>query len=73
MLTGVKPDEATNRKINDSVQTPQELDPSIPENLSNAVMKAMAVERNLRFKTVEDFLKAINGEKKIVDTEKLGQ
>ncbi|MBR6377359.1 MAG: serine/threonine protein kinase [Oscillospiraceae bacterium] len=70
MLTGVKPEEATNRKINDSVQTPQELDPSIPENLSNAVMKAMAVERNLRFKTVEDFLKAINGEKKIIPLKK---
>lgn len=66
MLTGVKPDESTNRKISDTVIPPHEIDPSIPVNLSHSVMKAMAVDRHLRFKSVEDFLKAINGEKKVV-------
>lgn len=70
MLTGEKPDESTNRKISDSLLSPHEIDPSIPVNLSNAVMKAMAVNRHLRFKTVEDFLKAINGEKKIISLKK---
>ena len=65
MLTGIKPDESTNRKINDTVVPPHELDESIPENLSNAVMKAMAIEKHMRFKTVAEFLKAINGEKKV--------
>jgi len=66
MLTGIKPDESTNRKINDTVLSPHEIDESIPENLSNAIMKAMAVEKHMRFKTVAEFLKAINGEKKVV-------
>lgn len=65
MLTGVKPDESTNRKIGDTVVPPHELDKSIPENLSNAIMKAMAVEKHMRFKTVADFLRAINGAKKV--------
>ena len=70
MLTGEKPDESTNRKVSDALLSPHEIDPSIPVNLSNAIMKAMAVNRHLRFKTVEDFLKAINGEKKIISLKK---
>lgn len=66
MLTGVKPDESTNRKIQDTVVAPIELNCDISENLSNAIMKAMAIEKHLRFKSVEEFLKAVNGEKKVV-------
>lgn len=66
MLTGIKPDESTNRKINDTVLSPCNLDETIPENLSNAVMKAMAIEKHMRFKTVQEFLKSINGEKKVM-------
>lgn len=70
MLTGIKPDESTNRKINDVVKPPHEIDSDIPEYLSNAIMKAMAIEKHLRFKTVAEFLKAINGEKKVVSLAK---
>ena len=66
MLTGIKPDESTNRKVSDTLVPPHEIDPSIPVNLSNSIMKAMAIDRHMRFKTVEEFLKAINGEKKII-------
>lgn len=66
MLTGVKPDESTNRKIKDEVVPPHLLNPLISENLSNAIMKAMAVEKHMRFKTVNEFLRAINGERKII-------
>jgi serine/threonine protein kinase len=66
MLTGVKPDESTNRKINDEVVYPHVINPDISENLSNAIMKAMAIEKHMRFKTVQDFLSAINGERKII-------
>ena len=70
MLTGVKPDESTNRKIKDEVVPPNEINPLVSENLSNAIMKAMALERHLRFKNVPDFLSAINGERKIIPIEK---
>ena len=66
MLTGVKPDESTNRKIQDTVVYPREINSAIGENLSNAIMKAMAIEKHLRFRTVEEFLRAVNGEKKVV-------
>lgn len=66
MITGIKPDESTNRKIKDEVIPPHELNPDISENLSNAIMKAMAVEKHLRFKTVAEFLNAINGNIKVL-------
>ncbi len=66
MLTGVKPDEATNRKIKDEVVPPHLINGEISENLSNAIMKAMAVEKHIRFKTVDEFLSAINGERKVI-------
>ena len=66
MVTGIKPDESTNRKINDEVVPPHLVNPLVSENLSNAIMKAMAIEKHMRFKTVQEFLDAINGERKII-------
>lgn len=70
MLTGVKPDEATNRQIEDKVKDADSLEAAIPENLNNAIMKAMAVERHMRFKNVSDFVAAINGKKKVITLKK---
>ena len=66
MVTGIKPDESTNRKINDTVLPPNVINPDVSENLSNTIMKAMAVEKHLRFKSIDEFLSAINGERKII-------
>ena len=76
MLTGIKPTEATTRKTalewgeKDPVQPPHELDPSIPENLSNAVMRAMSIDVPLRFKNMDEFVQAISGKKKVRDPKK---
>lgn len=64
MLTGVKPPESTNRKIKDDIIPIQELNPLVPENLANVIMKAMAVDIHMRFKSVDDFIRALNGKKK---------
>lgn len=71
-LTGVKPEESTNRKIKDVLPSPRELESSIPENISNAIMKAMAIELQLRYKNVEQFIGDIRSGRKIasVETEK---
>lgn len=66
MITGERPDESTNRKIKDIVKDPIELDPTIPENISNAVMRAMAIDPHLRFSDVGEFEKALVGEIKVV-------
>ncbi len=60
LLTGEKPEESTNRKINDEVIPPHELDASISENLSNTIMRAMAIDKHLRFESAQEFIEAIN-------------
>lgn len=69
MLIGKIPEESTNRKINDTLKAPHEIDPEIPENLSNTIMKAMAVEKHMRFKSIDDFMQTLNSEKKVYTIE----
>ena len=66
MLTGVKPDESTNRKIKDEVIPVNQLNPLVSENLNNTIMKAMAVDKHMRFKNIDEFLSALNGDKKVI-------
>ena len=68
-LTAKKPEESTNRKINDTLQPPNVFNPEIPEYLSNAIMRAMAVDPNLRYRKISDFLSAIHKEKKVLSVE----
>ena len=65
IITGVKPEESTNRKINDTMPSPRELNDEITENLSNAIMKAMAVDFHMRYQNVEEFLNAIHSNRRI--------
>ena len=66
MLTNARPDEAISREFRDNLVPPNKIIREMNENLSNAIMKAMAIDRHQRFATISEFLKAINGEKKVV-------
>lgn len=70
MLTGEKPEESTNRRIKDELKEPSELNPEIPKHISLSVMKAMALDRHMRFTSIADFEKAIKREKKVVSLKK---
>ncbi len=68
-LTGVKPQESTDRVQKDLLEPPSRLDPEIPENMSNAVMRAMAVKEEIRFQTADQFKKALT-EGKVLDVQR---
>ncbi len=70
MLTKVKPDESTNRKINDKVKAPRELVPEISEQISNTVMKAIALDYHFRFSNIKAFSEALLGNKKVDSLDK---
>ena len=70
MITGIKPEESTNRKIEDILVRPNEIDPNIPEYVSNTVMQAMALDKHMRFSEISDFEKAINQERRVLPIEK---
>lgn len=65
IVTGVVPEESVNRIVEDTVKTPEELNPDIPENFSNALMKGMALNQDLRFQSIEEFQDAILDKKKV--------
>lgn len=65
-ITGQKPEESTNRRIKDTLRCPHEINSEIPAYLSNTIMKAMAVEKHLRFQNVQDFLDALHQERRVL-------
>lgn len=58
-LTGVKPEEATDRETKDELKNPYQLNPNVSKNVSNIVMRAMALKPTLRFRTVGEFRDAL--------------
>jgi len=69
-MTGVVPEESTNRKIDDKLREPSEIDHTIPENISNAIMRAMAVEPQFRFPSVSEFITALTSGRKVASVQK---
>ncbi len=67
MITGTKPEESTNRKAEDTLKPPKELNPEIPDYLNDTILRAMAVDMHLRFSSVEEFEKALMKEKKVLN------
>ena len=62
-LTGKKPVKSTNRRVKDTLPPPNEINPDIPDYISNTIMKAMSVDINFRFKNVDDFVAGLRQKK----------
>lgn len=58
-LTGVKPEESTDRRVEDTLKPPRELVDSIPEYVDHAIMRAMALDPRFRFEDAESFRKVL--------------
>ena len=71
LLSGIKPPEATNRKRSqdetgiDPLVPLSQLNPEVPEHISAAIMRALAIESQWRFKSVSDFMEALTGFHKV--------
>lgn len=70
-LTGQRPLESTDRKIQDDMLAPAAVNPNIPEDLSTAVMRAIAVEIPYRYHDVDEFEQTLLKQKKAVPVEKV--
>ncbi len=70
MLTGVKPDESVNRKVEDTLEPPSSINSKVSYELDNIVMRAMAVRSEIRFKTSKEFYKALESGKNVRNAEK---
>ena len=65
MVTGVTPDEASDRVVDDELKEPKVLRPDIPEYLNNTIMTAMSVNPELRFQNASQMKDAILEQKKV--------
>ncbi|MDR0222921.1 MAG: PASTA domain-containing protein [Oscillospiraceae bacterium] len=54
-LTGLAPPEATERLINDTLAKPNMINRDIPANVSDALIRGLALSPDARVKTVNDF------------------
>lgn len=59
-LTGQMPIEASNRLERDDLLPPNVLNPEIPEKLNNIILRAMALQPDLRFQTDDEFIEVLN-------------
>lgn len=59
MLTGVKPQEAPDRTIEDTLQPPSEINPAVDKRIDRIILKAMALHPELRFQTADQFCRAL--------------
>lgn len=66
MLSGLVPYEVTDRNKQDMLEKLVELDESIPEYIDRTIMKAMAIDKNIRFQTVDEFEKAFIQEQDVL-------
>lgn len=65
-LTGKMPDESVNRVEKDELIEPKVLNADIPDYLNDSIMRAMALDQNLRFQSMDQFIGAILQEKKVI-------
>ena len=73
-VTGTQPEESVNRAVKkneqDNLIPPETLCPELSHNLNNAILRAMAIQPELRFQSAEEFWDAISGEAEVRDVEK---
>jgi serine/threonine protein kinase len=65
MVTGETPEEAIDRQHSDQLKKPSALGVEIDNGLDKAIMKAMALKPDLRFRTAAEFQSALTGKKNI--------
>lgn len=59
-LTGQMPIEASDRLEQDDLIPPNVVNPDIPEKLNNIILRAMAIQPDLRFRTDDEFIEVLN-------------
>ncbi len=64
-VTGIKPDESLNRVLKDELVPPGKVVPQIPKYLNDTIMRAMALNPQLRFRNADQFLEALNQKAKV--------
>lgn len=60
-ITGVTPDDATQRVFSDEVKAPSALGIEISEEIESAIMRGMSVQQKDRYQSIDDLLRGLQG------------
>lgn len=60
-ITGITPDDATQRVFSDEVKTPTALGVPISSDIENAIMRGMSVHQKDRYQSIEDLIRGLQG------------
>lgn len=66
MVTGVKPEEATDRAKEDTLAAPRQRNANVPEWLDRTIMAGMAIDYHLRLQNIDELLSGLEQNKKIL-------
>lgn len=66
-ITGILPPDSIERIHTDTLKKPSELGIKIPANAENAIIKALAIKTENRFKNMSEFLQALTGRIQVQD------
>ena len=69
-VTGVRPEESSDREREDHLKNPKSLISGLPDYLDKTIMKAMTLIPEFRFQTAEEMRKALAHEKTTIGIEK---
>lgn len=65
LVTGVLPVESLDRMVEDTLESPSNINPEVPEWLDSVIMTGMAKNAEVRFASAEKFIEALNHEKTV--------
>lgn len=69
MITGIVPIESIDRVNSDDLKRPSKLIENLPKYVDHAILKAMALKSELRFKNADQFLEALYLKKEVLTPE----
>jgi len=68
-ITGVRPEDSPNRLVEDHLKPPGELVEDLPQYLNDSILRAMALNQELRFQSVDQFREAIRQKVKVLSVD----
>ncbi len=68
-ITGKMPEESVNRMVEDHLEPPNALVPDLPQYLNDSILRAMALNQELRFQNVDQFREAIQQKAKVLSVD----
>lgn len=68
-ITGQMPEESVNRAVEDFMLEPKIIVPDLPQYINDAIMRAMALNYELRFQTADQFKDALLNKVKVLGVE----